>query len=67
MGMIELLLPLIIKLGIFFLDKSKASNEAKRSFIEFVEGIDKKYLNSVKLKNSIEAQKERLKKSQQES
>lgn len=54
------ILPTILRIVGYFLNKNSANNEMMKKFYEFTEAFDREYLNSVKLKKSYEEQLKKL-------
>lgn len=58
--MISSLLPLFLKLGLFFLELFRAKMETKQKFINWVQSIESGRNESVDIYESVEAQKKEL-------
>ncbi len=59
-ALIQLLLPLALKLIGLALDQHKDANEARESFLKFLDALQKAQIASVSAKESIRKQKEKL-------
>lgn len=58
--MISSLLPLLLKLGVFFLDLFRAKAETKQRFIDWVHEIETSRNKSAELYTDVEKQKKEL-------
>lgn len=58
--MLELILPILLKIFGFVLDKVSEDREAKLRYLQFVEYLAEKNIVPVKLKESAESQRKRL-------
>jgi len=59
-SLIQALLPLVVRIVTYFLDKSKVEYEARQKWLEFIESLEDSTDTPTRLRKSYAKQKERL-------